>query len=630
MSSGWRRQWMIRARGKARWIRPSQRKFAGILSVTRAASGARRRSNARYSADRAADEGGPVAAAPALANASARSCQNGSSPPAPTTGWRETICSTRVVPDRGMPRISRGFRRWSPSPACAAKNSAVKVAITRSTEAPSWARSNCIRARASRLPPRNDACAAATSPRSSSALPRPKCSAIRQGSISPGRVSRPPSARSASGRPRWSVWTAEGRSTWRPGRLDLDRRFEPGDRFGEAALLAQQVGKQPPRFRLLGVAGDGLAQAGFGLGRPAFGDQHLGASISGPASSPARPPRHGGTAASPPARGPWASSRLPSFSRASGNAGSSAVTRREGGDRLGGPAELFQRAAQVVVMAEVPRRAGDGPLQGGKSLGRLPGPEMEQPEFAQDGRIIRPGLHEGTEQGHRRGELPGLAQAADVGERGRRASGRRRRRGPGLWLGAAAVLEFSSASARAGGVAARRAVLGHTISPGHPAFSRIACNNTGFRIGDASGGGNAYHVRPDGTSDTTIAVFDATGNGDGPSRDHSPAIRLAADAPGMTAASGYGLVGQVSRRPSRSRSGHRRCLPAGGTPDATLRRTGRSGRGTKFHDRCGGPAPILPRKRQVGTQPTAAKRGRATLPGRPREDRAARWKSPRR
>ena len=35
-----RRQWMMIARGNARWISPAQRKLNGILSVTRAAVGA--------------------------------------------------------------------------------------------------------------------------------------------------------------------------------------------------------------------------------------------------------------------------------------------------------------------------------------------------------------------------------------------------------------------------------------------------------------------------------------------------------------------------------------------------------------------------------------------------------------
>ena len=54
-------------------------------------------------------------AAPERLHAAPRSFQKFSSPPALTSGCMETICSTRVVPDRGMPMISTGVASKLPS-----------------------------------------------------------------------------------------------------------------------------------------------------------------------------------------------------------------------------------------------------------------------------------------------------------------------------------------------------------------------------------------------------------------------------------------------------------------------------------------------------------------------------------
>ena len=65
----------------------------------------------------------------------ARLIQNPSSPPAATRGWLETICSTRVVPERGMPTISSGVSSSRPNAALPAKKPGVKRRTSRSTSA---------------------------------------------------------------------------------------------------------------------------------------------------------------------------------------------------------------------------------------------------------------------------------------------------------------------------------------------------------------------------------------------------------------------------------------------------------------------------------------------------------------
>ena len=59
-----------------------------------------------------------------------RPIQNGSSSPPSTAGWLDTICSTSVVPERGIPRISTGSSECEPRFRCSVKNSAVVVLMS--------------------------------------------------------------------------------------------------------------------------------------------------------------------------------------------------------------------------------------------------------------------------------------------------------------------------------------------------------------------------------------------------------------------------------------------------------------------------------------------------------------------
>ena len=55
----------------------------------------------------------------------------GDSPPAWTCGCEARICSTSVVPERGMPTMKIGSRAGEPAPRREAKNSAVNVSLER-------------------------------------------------------------------------------------------------------------------------------------------------------------------------------------------------------------------------------------------------------------------------------------------------------------------------------------------------------------------------------------------------------------------------------------------------------------------------------------------------------------------
>ena len=138
VSTAARRQWMMTARGNATWISPAQRKLNGILSVTRAALGAiAAQDTLRQSAAALGQEWSPRFLSPYRSGAtpSPRSLQKFNSPPARRPrGCMETICSTRVVPERGMPMISTGvaslhpeFGRLCDQFGCAAGNQTVDL-----------------------------------------------------------------------------------------------------------------------------------------------------------------------------------------------------------------------------------------------------------------------------------------------------------------------------------------------------------------------------------------------------------------------------------------------------------------------------------------------------------------------
>ena len=64
-----------------------------------------------------------------------------SSPAAKTFGWLARICSIKVEPDRGMPKMNTGAGEASPSPAFARINSGVNTRAVRSSS-PSTAASS--------------------------------------------------------------------------------------------------------------------------------------------------------------------------------------------------------------------------------------------------------------------------------------------------------------------------------------------------------------------------------------------------------------------------------------------------------------------------------------------------------
>ena len=111
--------WMIRAFGSAAWIRPRFAKLVGILSTTLCASGDKCLELSQVSLR----EPGQMVTAGARSapqdvddsSAIAASFQNGSSPAPNTAGCEASICSTSVVPLRGMPTMNIGRSDWSPA-----------------------------------------------------------------------------------------------------------------------------------------------------------------------------------------------------------------------------------------------------------------------------------------------------------------------------------------------------------------------------------------------------------------------------------------------------------------------------------------------------------------------------------